>query len=208
MVLDEIVQIVTIIGSIAGIIALIWQYKDYKQKAPNVTGILHHADYEITKLEDRNTIKLNASFLIQNMGSTPSSITDSIAIIKFQQGLDKNLSYNAVKGTVNHTKIPCDIKANGATRIELDYSIDVSDPLILDRCAIPYNIRDPKHPKPEDLPLAIRFFIKHTYGQFDTIGCVYRKDQPESQRIKGEQGGLCFSQNEMGEQNPKLILME
>jgi len=206
--LDIIEKIFTIAGSIAGFLALFLLYRDYRKKEPNLSGYLLKANYKVDSQGIVQSINLNASFMISNTGYSPTSISNSAAIIRLHPEITKYQRYNAIQGKTINENVPCDIKANGTTKVDLSYIFEVDNPDFLDRCLVPMNIRNPQHIEQRDLPLAVHFFIKHTYGQLDIKGCVYRKDQPESEKSFGEQGLLFFSEAEVYDKNSKPIIME
>lgn len=203
--------IVAVIGAVTGSVSLIWQYKEAKKKTPNVSGYIDHASYEFVKVESNHNIILQASFVIHNRGSSPTSLVDSILALRLSPDLGRYLTRNALKGTLQQSELPYDIKANGTTKIDLTYSANVDDPdllNLLDRCLSPIDIRNPKQPEVADLPLAVNFFFKHTFGEFEMKGCVFRKDQSESQLRSGNRDTYLFREYELDKEKPQLILIE
>jgi hypothetical protein len=103
--------------------------------------------------------------------------------------------------------LPRDIKANSTTRIDLKYAIDMDEPIILDRCLPPIDIRNPKKIEENDLPLAVNFILNHTFGTLEIKGCVFRKDQPESQLRAGDRGTYFYSRTESSKEKPQFLLV-
>ncbi|MDD5474641.1 MAG: hypothetical protein PHU34_10935 [Candidatus Methanoperedens sp.] len=191
----EAVQIFTIFGSLAGFGALYLHYKQYKKQQPIIKCYFHKSHYEILKNGLKDILKVKASFIVNNNGNSPTSVINCAGIIQIQPEFASIIGNSIVSNAVldETLNLPCDIKANGSTKIELSFSFDIDNFLALDRCMISLNGNNIPRREYKELPLAIEFIFYHTHGTFEVRGCVFRKDQPESEKVKGEIQTLLFS---------------
>lgn len=192
----EAIQIFTVAGSLAGFGALYLHYKQYKKQRPIIECTLYKSHYELIKNSVKDIVQLKASFVINNTGNSPTSIVDCFGLIlhpKLTPVSGNFIQSSAAKNSENQNILPYDIKANGSTKIELSFSFEINNFEFLDRCLIPIDMRNPIKREYRDLPLAVKFVFKHTHGKFEKDGCVFRKDQSESEKVKGEMGPLLFS---------------
>ncbi len=192
----EAVPIFTIIGSLAGLISLYLHYNQYRKQQPIIKCYLFQSHYELIKNGLKEIVQLKASFIVNNSGNSPTSIINCSGIIQIQPEYAPRIGNlivsDAISNDINQT-LPCDIKANGATIIELSFSFDIDNFMALDRCMIPLNSNNIPRRKYSELPLAIKFIFYHTHGSFEEHGCVFRKDQPESGKVRPEIQNLLFS---------------
>lgn len=202
-------EIFTFIGSLAGFGALYLHYKEYKKNKPIINCILHHSHYEFTKNDEMDILQINASFLINNSGKSPTSLINCFTIIQLHPHSTLLNNVDGFYTKANQNLLPIDIKASGTTQVELSFSLEIGNfkNISLDRCLIPINTKNPNEKDYDDLPLAVRFEFKHTFGTFNDKGCIFRKDQKESKYISGEVGPLLFSNALISKDQSKFELI-
>lgn len=182
-ILDILIKIFTIMGSLAGFLALYFSYREFKRKKPIIECYVEQSSFDIIKQEPdgKEQLLINAKFVINNTGAIDTSITGCIGYVRYHRDVAKHLSEVVIDTLPNEDIFPIIIKADNSTKFDLSFTFKV-DPEVyyLERCYMPIDLRNPKKWEWKDLPILTRFVFKHTKGKFETRKCVFRSDLPQS----------------------------
>jgi hypothetical protein len=195
--------IISIISLILSIGAFFFAFRKYRRDKPILAISPYISSYstQLQEFPELNFLKINASFIVNNTGDIPTSITASSGLI----GLMPNKSVfeslyksNAIIGNVNVNNLPIEIKANCATTINLEYTFQFDIFEALDSCLRPVSIyikpQINENPTRDDIILHVRFYFVTTHNQvLKTSACVYRNDQSESKNVDSQNTGLLQS---------------
>jgi hypothetical protein len=182
-------------------VALILHYIKFQRDKPILTVIPYISSYTIQKMPEFNLLKIDASFLINNSGNISTSITGSTGFIRLLPNssiLGQMFKIKGILGTANPANLPIEIKANNTTTINLNYTFEYDSLNALDSCMRPIQIyitpQKPEIPSRDDVILHVNFNFLTTHQRIiKTSCCIFRKDQPESQRPDMENTGLIIS---------------
>jgi hypothetical protein len=171
-ILDILIKIFTIIGSLAGFLALYFSYKEFKRKKPIIECYVEQSSFNIIKQEHegKERLSINAKFVINNTGAIDTSITGCIGYVRYHRDAAKHLSEKVIDALPNEDIFPIHIKADNSTKFNLSFSFKVyPEVYYLERCYMPLDLQNPKKWQWKDLPLLTRFVFKHTKGKFETM---------------------------------------
>jgi hypothetical protein len=191
----------SIVGSVAGLAALFLYWKKIKKEEPEIIFHLVQSSY---KVNGKSDLSLNLNIIFENKGNAPGSVTDFLAMIRYSEKALKmypfilpslnSLVINAGRPT-NYLKIyPIEIGPYGSKKVNLLIKFSNVNIDVLDRCAVPINIREPKRWEWKDLPIFVKILVEYSKGKTEGGDCIFRDDLVESQEIRGTIDGFEYSE--------------
>jgi hypothetical protein len=187
----ETIDLFQIIGSISGLIALALHWKKMKKEEPKIIFHITKCFYYVENLKKKVLLHIVLDTLFENKGNASGSITDVImrirysydAIIDYPSLINK---YVISSRPINFDNLlPLEIGPYGSKKVRLLFTFKGVFPLLLERCGVSIDLKNPKKWEWKDLPIRFQLTINHTNGLITKDYCVFRKDLQESKKIRG-----------------------
>jgi len=196
----EIIDVFQIIGSIGGLIALALHWKKMKKEEPKIIFHITKCFYYVKKVKKKVLLHIALDTLFENKGNASGSITDAIMRIRYSYDAIRNypglVNEHVISGRpINFDNLlPLEIGPYGSKKVRLLFTFKDVFPLLLERCGVAIDLKNPKKWEWKDLPIRFQLTINHTNGLITEDYCVFRKDLQESKKITGSIGVLNEAQ--------------